>query len=39
MTAYYSQAKSKLTESERNIVGDNLGINSTRYNKATDKTS
>jgi len=39
MTAYYSQAKSKLTESERNIIGDNLVINSTRYDKATDETS
>jgi hypothetical protein len=39
MTAYYSQASSKLTESERNIVGDNLGINSTRYDKATSDIS
>lgn len=39
LTAYYSNTKSKLTELEQNIVGENLGINSTRHDKDTAETS
>ena len=39
MTRYYNEAKSKLTESERNTLGDYLGINSTLYDKAPAETS